>query len=99
MPLLGCRQRKKACTQPRFVGGGISPKLAPFLFLPQRPQAIFVLSTIIFFALGFVLLSNERALLGQIRVTTAQYLDTVRLFVALGGNSVGVFAQRTANRG
>ncbi|MHC8332514.1 efflux transporter outer membrane subunit [Pseudomonas sp. LB3P25] len=41
----------------------------------------------------------ERALLGQIRVTTAQYLDTVRLFVALGGNSVGVFAQRTANRG
>jgi NodT family efflux transporter outer membrane factor (OMF) lipoprotein len=33
----------------------------------------------------------EQALLGQIRVKTAQYLDTVRLFVALGGNSVGVF--------
>jgi NodT family efflux transporter outer membrane factor (OMF) lipoprotein len=40
----------------------------------------------------------ERALLGQIQVTTAQYLDTVRLFVALGGNSVGVFEQRAANR-
>jgi NodT family efflux transporter outer membrane factor (OMF) lipoprotein len=40
----------------------------------------------------------EQALLGQIRVKTAQYLDTVRLFVALGGNSVGVFDQRMASR-
>jgi outer membrane protein TolC len=40
----------------------------------------------------------EQALLGQIRVKTAQYLDTVRLFVALGGNSVGVFEQRVASR-
>lgn len=39
----------------------------------------------------------EQALLGQIRVKTAQYLDTVRLFVALGGNSVGVFEQRVAS--
>lgn len=40
----------------------------------------------------------EQALLGQIRVKTAQYLDTVQLFVALGGNSVGVFEQRVASR-
>ncbi|MFJ3368402.1 efflux transporter outer membrane subunit [Pseudomonas sp. NPDC086251] len=40
----------------------------------------------------------EQALLGQIRVKTAQYLDTVRLFVALGGNSVGVFEQKVASR-
>lgn len=40
----------------------------------------------------------EQALLGQIRVKTAQYLDTVRLYVALGGNSVGVFEQRVAYR-
>ena len=40
----------------------------------------------------------EQALLGQIRVKTAQYLDTVRLYVALGGNSVGVFEQRVASR-
>lgn len=40
----------------------------------------------------------EQALLGQIRVKTAQYLDTVQLYVALGGNSVGVFDQRAANR-
>ncbi|MBV6821816.1 efflux transporter outer membrane subunit [Pseudomonas sp. PD9R] len=40
----------------------------------------------------------EQALLGQIQVKTAQYLDTVRLFVALGGNSVGVFEQRVASR-
>lgn len=39
----------------------------------------------------------EQALLGQIRVKTAQYLDTVRLLVALGGNSVGVFEQRVAS--
>ncbi|MGF6514079.1 NodT family efflux transporter outer membrane factor (OMF) lipoprotein [Pseudomonas sp. BT76 TE3572] len=40
----------------------------------------------------------EQALLGQIRVKTAQYLDTVRLYVALGGNSIGVFEQRVASR-
>jgi len=40
----------------------------------------------------------EQALLGQIRVKTEQYLDTVRLFVALGGNAVGVFEQRVASR-
>jgi NodT family efflux transporter outer membrane factor (OMF) lipoprotein len=40
----------------------------------------------------------EQALLDQIRVKTAQYLDTVRLFVALGGNSVGVFEQKVASR-
>ncbi|MGE8101320.1 efflux transporter outer membrane subunit [Pseudomonas fluorescens] len=40
----------------------------------------------------------EQALLGQIRVKTAQYLDTVRLYVALGGNSVGVSEQRVASR-
>jgi hypothetical protein len=31
-------------------------------------------------------------------VKTAQYLDTVRLYVALGGNSIGVFEQRVASR-
>ena len=40
----------------------------------------------------------EQALLGQIRVKTARYLDTVQLFVALGGNSAGVFAQKMAAR-
>ncbi|MNP72399.1 hypothetical protein D3C76_1689500 [compost metagenome] len=40
----------------------------------------------------------QQALLSQIRVKTAQYLDTVQLFVALGGNSVGVFEQRLASR-
>jgi NodT family efflux transporter outer membrane factor (OMF) lipoprotein len=40
----------------------------------------------------------EQALLGQIRAKTAQYLDTVQLFVALGGNSVGVFEQSVASR-
>lgn len=40
----------------------------------------------------------EQALLGQIRIKTEQYLDTVHLFVALGGNSVGVFEQRVASR-
>ncbi|MGE8063664.1 efflux transporter outer membrane subunit [Pseudomonas sp. NPDC089569] len=39
----------------------------------------------------------EQALLGNIRVKTAQYLDTVQLFVALGGNSAGVFEQRLAS--
>jgi len=38
----------------------------------------------------------EQALLGQIRVKTARYLDTVQLFVALGGNTVGVFKQTLA---
>jgi NodT family efflux transporter outer membrane factor (OMF) lipoprotein len=40
----------------------------------------------------------EQALLGQIKVKTAQYLDTVQLYVALGGNSVGAFEQRVASR-
>jgi NodT family efflux transporter outer membrane factor (OMF) lipoprotein len=40
----------------------------------------------------------EQALLGHIRAKTAQHLDTVQLFVALGGNSVGVFEQRVASR-
>ncbi|MFJ2685018.1 efflux transporter outer membrane subunit [Pseudomonas sp. NPDC087342] len=40
----------------------------------------------------------EQALLGQIRVKTTQYLDTVRLYVALGGNSIGVFEQKVASR-
>jgi len=31
----------------------------------------------------------ERALLGRIRARTAQYLDSVQLFVALGGNAAG----------
>ncbi|WP_422613535.1 efflux transporter outer membrane subunit [Pseudomonas knackmussii] len=38
----------------------------------------------------------EQALLGDIRARTARYLDTVQLFVALGGNSVGVFEQQVA---
>lgn len=40
----------------------------------------------------------QRALLGQIKVRTAQYLDTTQLLVALGGNSVGAEAQ-TASLG
>lgn len=40
----------------------------------------------------------QQALLGQIRVKTAQYLDTVRLYVALGGNAVGASEQRVASR-
>ncbi len=40
----------------------------------------------------------EQASLGQIRVKTTQYLDTVRLFVALGGNCVGVLEQKVASR-
>ncbi|MFJ3486765.1 efflux transporter outer membrane subunit [Pseudomonas sp. NPDC090202] len=39
----------------------------------------------------------EQALLGEIKVKTERYLDTVHLFVALGGNSVGVFDQRSAS--
>ncbi|MGH8387876.1 MAG: efflux transporter outer membrane subunit [Pseudomonas sp.] len=39
----------------------------------------------------------QQALLGQIQVKTAQFLDTVQLFVALGGNSAGVFEQRLAS--
>ena len=35
----------------------------------------------------------QRALLGQIRARTAQYLDTVQLSVALGGNTSGAFAR------
>jgi NodT family efflux transporter outer membrane factor (OMF) lipoprotein len=38
--------------------------------------------------------SYHRALLGQIRAKTAQYLDTTQLFVALGGNSSGAFQRR-----
>ena len=40
----------------------------------------------------------QQALLGQVQVRTALYLDTVRLFVALGGNSVGVLEQKVASR-
>ncbi len=40
----------------------------------------------------------QRALLGHIRARTAQYLDTVQLSVALGGNSTGAFERRTASR-
>ncbi|VVP92593.1 Outer membrane protein OprM [Pseudomonas fluorescens] len=40
----------------------------------------------------------QQALLGFIRVKTSRYLDTVQLFVALGGNSVGVFDQQVASR-
>jgi len=36
----------------------------------------------------------QRALLGRIRARTARYLDTVQLFVALGGNAVGAHARR-----
>lgn len=38
----------------------------------------------------------QQALLGQIRAKTAQYLDATQLFVALGGNSAGVFGRRKA---
>ncbi|MCH4875887.1 efflux transporter outer membrane subunit [Pseudomonas sp. TMW22090] len=38
----------------------------------------------------------QQALLGQIQARTARYLDSVHLFVALGGNSVGVFKQQVA---
>lgn len=40
----------------------------------------------------------EQALLGQIRVKTTRYLDTVQLFIALGGNAVGVLEQKLATR-
>ncbi|HEK1767453.1 TPA: efflux transporter outer membrane subunit [Pseudomonas putida] len=40
----------------------------------------------------------QQALLGQIQVKTARYLDSVRLFVALGGNSAGVLDQTVALR-
>jgi len=38
----------------------------------------------------------EQALLGQIRVQTARYLDVVQLFVALGGNDAGVIVPNVA---
>jgi NodT family efflux transporter outer membrane factor (OMF) lipoprotein len=41
----------------------------------------------------------ERAVLGQIRARTAQYLDTVQLSVALGGNASGAFERKVATRG
>jgi len=34
--------------------------------------------------------AHQRALLGEIRAKTARYLDTVQLYIALGGNSAGV---------
>ncbi|ROM61935.1 RND transporter [Pseudomonas brassicacearum] len=37
----------------------------------------------------------QQALLGQIQARTARYLDSVHLFVALGGNSVGVFDEKS----
>ncbi|KAB0491165.1 efflux transporter outer membrane subunit [Pseudomonas vancouverensis] len=40
----------------------------------------------------------QQALLGHIRARTAQYLDTVQLYLALGGNSVGVAEQRLVSR-
>lgn len=39
----------------------------------------------------------QQALLGQIQVRTARYLDTVRLFVALGGNSAGIREPKIAS--
>jgi len=38
----------------------------------------------------------QRALIGQIRARTAQYLDTTQLAVALGGNARGAFERRVA---
>jgi NodT family efflux transporter outer membrane factor (OMF) lipoprotein len=38
----------------------------------------------------------QRALIGQIRARTAQYLDTAQLSIALGGNASGAFARRAA---
>jgi NodT family efflux transporter outer membrane factor (OMF) lipoprotein len=40
----------------------------------------------------------QRALLGQIRSRTAQYLDAVQLSVALGGNASGAFDRKIASR-
>ncbi|WP_340313594.1 efflux transporter outer membrane subunit [Rhizorhabdus argentea] len=37
----------------------------------------------------------QRASLGEVQARTAQYLDTVQLLVALGGNSAGAFEGRT----
>jgi NodT family efflux transporter outer membrane factor (OMF) lipoprotein len=37
----------------------------------------------------------QQALLGHIKAKTAQYLDTTQLFVALGGNSAGIFERQT----
>ncbi|MEA1652228.1 efflux transporter outer membrane subunit [Nitrospirillum sp. BR 11164] len=37
----------------------------------------------------------QRALLGRIRAETARYLDTVQLFIALGGNATGAFRRAT----
>jgi NodT family efflux transporter outer membrane factor (OMF) lipoprotein len=42
--------------------------------------------------------SYQRALVGQIRAKTAQYLDIVQLSIALGGNSNEAFARRVAYR-
>jgi NodT family efflux transporter outer membrane factor (OMF) lipoprotein len=41
----------------------------------------------------------QRALIGDIQAKTARYLDTVQLSIALGGNSNGAFARRTAYSG
>lgn len=38
----------------------------------------------------------QRALIGQIRARTAQYLDTAQLFVALGGNAGAAFQLKAA---
>jgi hypothetical protein len=40
----------------------------------------------------------QRALLGQIGVRTAQYLDTAEICVALGGNSIGTLELARAIR-
>jgi NodT family efflux transporter outer membrane factor (OMF) lipoprotein len=40
----------------------------------------------------------QHALLGQIRARTAQYLDTVQLSVALGGDASGAFDRKVAPR-
>jgi NodT family efflux transporter outer membrane factor (OMF) lipoprotein len=40
----------------------------------------------------------ERALIDDIRATTARYLDTVQLCIALGGNSGDAFARSTRDR-
>lgn len=40
----------------------------------------------------------QRALIGQVRAKTAQYLDTAQLYVALGGNASGAFERRVATR-
>ncbi|MFC4527793.1 efflux transporter outer membrane subunit [Dyella halodurans] len=41
----------------------------------------------------------QRALIGQIRAKSAQYLDTVQLSVALGGNASEAFERTAADRG